>query len=111
MSERDCEFEIFNESDALSFIIRKKTNQKTKPTVHELLETILMTRESFSSFRIKARSFISLISNYIQTFLQLLFLFISFNMRYIIIENTNKNAIIKQKKEQIKKQELKHCRA
>ncbi len=65
MSERDCKFKIFNEFNALSFIIRKKINQKTKFTVHELLKTILMTRESFSSFRIKARSFIFLILNYI----------------------------------------------
>ncbi len=95
MSERDCEFEIFDESDALLFTIRKKANQKTKFTVHELLETILMIRESFNSLRIKARFSVSLISNHIQTFLQLFFLFINFNMRCIIIENTNKNVIIK----------------
>ncbi len=65
MSERDCKFEIFNESDALSFIIRKKINQKKKFTVYKLLKIILITRESFNSFRIKARSSVFLILNYI----------------------------------------------
>jgi len=97
MPERDCEFEIFNESNVLSFTVRKKINQKKKFTVHEVLKIILTTRESFSSLRIKARFLVSLISNHIQISLQLFSLFISFNMRCIIIKNTNKNVIIKQK--------------
>jgi len=48
MIKRDCKFKIFNEFNALSFIMRKKANQKTKFTIHELLKIILMTRESFS---------------------------------------------------------------
>ncbi len=111
MPERGCEFKISGESDALSFAVRKKANQKTKPTVHEVLEAISTARGSFSPLRIKARSPVSLVPNHIQTSLQLLSLFISFDMRCIIVENTNKNAIIKQKKENIEKQELKHCRA
>ncbi len=111
MPERDCEFEIFGESDALSFAVQKEANQKKKPTVHEVLETISTARESFSPLRIEARSPVSLVPDHIQTSLQLFSLFISFNMRCIIAENINKNAIMKQKKEKIEKQELKHCRA
>jgi len=111
MPERDCEFEISGESDALSFAVQKKANQKKKPTVHEVLETISTARESFSPLRIEARSPVSLVPDHIQTSLQLFSLFISFNMRCIIAENINKNAIMKQKKEKIEKQELKHCRA
>ena len=111
MSERDCEFEILDESDVLLFAVRNETKQKKKSTVHEVLKTISTFRESFSSLWIKARSSVSLISNHIQTSLQLFSLFISFDMRCIIVKNTKQNAIIKQKQEKVKKQELKHCQA
>ncbi len=111
MPERGCEFEISGESDALPFAVQKEANQKKKPTVHEVLEAIPTVRGSFSPLRIEARSSVSLVPDHIQTPLQLFSLFISFDMRCIIVENINKNAIMKQKKEKIEKQELKHCRA
>ncbi len=111
MPERGCEFEISGESDVLPIEVRNEANQKKKPTVDEVLKAIPTSHGSFSPLRIEDRSSVSLVPDHIQTPLQLLFLFISFDMRCIIAQNTNKNAIIKRKQEKVKKQDLKHCRA